>query len=254
MRRHLVFALTVALAAAASVAQAQRNDSPGWEFALTPYGWFAGMSGNIRTPLERLPERSFSADFSTIVGDLSTVPIMGMAELRHGRFGLLGDLLYLGLEQDIETRNVAFLGGRARVNSTIGNILGLYRVVDLPGQSVDIGAGVRIWNSDTKLSLNSGLLPGVIKKSSVSWADPLLAARYHRTLSERFGLTVYGDIGGFDLGSILTWQVSGMVDYRATESITLSAGWRYLTFNKKQDDFRLDLGFNGPFIAATFRF
>jgi len=34
----------------------------------------------------------------------------------------------------------------------------------------------------------------------------------------------------------------------------LRAGWRYLSVDKKRGDFRLDLGFNGPFIAATFRF
>ena len=82
----------------------------------------------------------------------------------------------------------------------------------------------------------------------------MLAARYRINLSDHFGLTAYGDVGGFGAGSELTWQALGSVDYRITTSTTVSAGWRYLTFDKKSAGFRLDLGFDGPFIAATFQF
>jgi hypothetical protein len=50
------------------------------------------------------------------------------------------------------------------------------------------------------------LEPGVIRKASLNWADPLVGARYHAMLSPRFGVSVYGDIGGFNTGSRLTWQ------------------------------------------------
>jgi opacity protein-like surface antigen len=167
---------------------------------------------------------------------------------------VVGDLLYLGLEQGLNTRDVAFQGGHARVNTTIGSLLGLFRVLELPDQSLDIGAGVRIWNAETKLSLNPGRLPGVIQKDSITWSDPLVAARYHIDLTKSFGLSAYGDIGSFDAGSVLTWQAMGSLDYSLSQSTVLRAGWRYLTFDKKRIDSRLDLGFNGPFIAATFRF
>jgi hypothetical protein len=132
--------------------------------------------------------------------------------------------------------------------------MGLFRVVEVPRQSLDVGAGTRIWSASTRLSLNAGLLPGVVQKESTSWADPVLATRYHVDLSDRLGLTAYGDIGGFGAGSTLTWQAIGSLDYRASGSLVLRAGWRYLSVDKKRGDFRLDLGFNGPFVAATFRF
>ncbi|MFC7477734.1 hypothetical protein ACFQS7_25475 [Dankookia sp. GCM10030260] len=254
MRMLRLCTLIVLLGVAARGAAAQSGPPPAWAFSVTPYGWFAGLSGKVQTPLDRFPGRSFNADFDSIVGDLSTIPIMGMAEARYGRFGVVGDVLYLGLEQGLNTRDVAFQGGHARVNTTIGSLLGLFRVLDLLDQSLDVGAGVRIWNADTKLSLNPCRLPGVIQKDSVTWSDPLLAARYHLDLTDRFGLSVYGDIGGFNAGSVLTWQAMGSVDYSLTPTTVLRAGWRYLTFDKKRNDVRFDLGFNGPFIAATFRF
>ena len=32
------------------IARAQSAPDPGWEFTLTPYGWFAGLNGTITTP------------------------------------------------------------------------------------------------------------------------------------------------------------------------------------------------------------
>jgi opacity protein-like surface antigen len=252
-------ALAAALVAMSAVQPARAQEAAAarlspWRFELTPYGWFAGLSGTLHTPLRRFPERNIDADFGSIIGDISGIPIMGTAEVRYGRFGVVADLVHLALEQGVDTRDVLFQGGHGRVNTTIGTVVGLFRVVEAPNQNLDVGAGTRIWSVSTKLSLNPGLLPGVIQKDSTTWADPLLAARYHLGLSERFGLTAYGDIGGFGAGSILTWQAFGSLDYRATESLVLRAGWRYLSVDKKRGDFRLDLGFNGPFIAATFRF
>ena len=149
-----------------------------------------------------------------------------------------------------------FFGREAhtRVTSSVGTVLGLFRVLEEPRQSVDIGAGARIWGFTTKVSLNPGLEPGVIRKASLNWADPLVGARYHAMLSPRFGVTVYGDVGGFNTGSRLTWQAIGSVDYNITKSTTVRAGWRYLNVDKQNasGNVGLDLGFNGPFLRRDF--
>jgi hypothetical protein len=75
-------------------------------------------------------------------------------------------------------------------------------------------------------------------------------------LSPRFGVTAYADVGGFNTGSRLTWQAIGSLDYDLTNWATLRTGWRYLKVDKWNagGSVGLDLGFNGPFFAATFRF
>src|SRR6476469_2722984 len=93
MRRYELIAVAILLGISVQGAQAQPSRPPGWEFSITPYGWFAGLSGNVRTPLDAFPARNFNANFNTSLGDLSTMPIMGTAEARYGRFGLAGDLL-----------------------------------------------------------------------------------------------------------------------------------------------------------------
>jgi opacity protein-like surface antigen len=256
MRLLRLFALTLALGAVASGAQAQPAPPPGWEFSITPYGWLPSLRGNLQTPLPRVGDRSLSIEAGTVISDLDALPAMIAGEARYGRFSLLGDFFYATLAQDLNTRDFLWQGGHTRVTSTIGTLLGMFRILEEPRQSVDIGAGTRIWGFTTKISLNPGLEPGVIRKASVNWADPLVAARYHAMLSPRFGVTVYADAGGFDTGSRLTWQAIGSLDYDLTNWATLRAGWRYLNVDKRNasGSIGLDLGFNGPFSAATFRF
>ena len=55
-------------------------------------------------------------------------------------------------------------------------------------------------------------------------------------------------------GSRLTWQAVGSLDYDLTSRTVLRAGWRYLSVDKKSGNVGVDLGFNGPFVSATFRF
>ena len=254
MRLRRILPLTAALAMLASGARAQSGPPAGWEFSVTPYAWLPALSGTLRTPLPRVGDQSFGLSSGSVLSDLDALPAMIAGEARYGRFAVVGDFFYAALAQDLDTRNLLWQGGHSRVTSSIGTILGMLRVLDEPRQSIDLGAGARIWNFSTKVSLNPGLEAGVIRKNSVSWSDPLVAARYHAMLSPRFGVTAYGDIGGFDTGSRLTWQAMGSLDYELTERATLRAGWRYLSVDKKSGSLGLDLGFNGPFLAATFRF
>ena len=52
MRRHEMMATATMplLGIAAQGAQAQTSRPPGWEFSVTPYGWFGGLSGSTHTP------------------------------------------------------------------------------------------------------------------------------------------------------------------------------------------------------------
>ena len=109
-------------------ARAQTSSSPpGWEFSVTPYTWLPGLSGTVRTPLPRVGDQSFDFSSGTVVGDLSSVPVMVAGEARYGRFSLLGDFFYAALEQDLDTRDVLWRGGHARVTSAVGTLLGTFR-------------------------------------------------------------------------------------------------------------------------------
>jgi hypothetical protein len=130
----------------------------------------------------------------------------------------------------------------------------LYRAYALPDQYIDVGMGVRAWGLGGDISLNQGLLPAVSVSKGDSWADPLIAARYHRDLGNGVGATVYGDVGGFGIGAHVDWQVIATVDYALKDWIDLHAGFRSLNFNYSAQRAGLNVKMDGPLLAATFRF
>lgn len=250
MTLHRLFAAaTLLLALAALPARAQE-----WRVSVTPYAWLPGVTGDITTPLPGFGNRTSSLSSGGVVTSIDALPVMLAGEVGYGRFSLMGDFLYSALRQDISTRDVLHNGGHSRVSTTLGTLMLGFRALELPAHTLDLAAGVRMWNVDTKLSLDPGRAPGRIVRATSAWADPILALRYSGRFNERWGATVYGDIGGFDTGSRLTWQVIGSVDYAWSQSTTLRAGWRYLAFERGSNAVTLDLAMNGPFLAATFRF
>ncbi len=103
--------------------------------------------------------------------------------------------------------------------------------------------------------MNGRLLPTASVTRTAGWADPLLAARYHRDIGDGLGVTVYADLGGFNVGARVDWQVIGTIDYAVTPSLALRLGYRSLNFNYQAgDELGFDVHMKGPILAATFGF
>ncbi len=104
-------------------------------------------------------------------------------------------------------------------------------------------------------TLNGQIARTVRFTRSASWGDPLIAARYHREIGNGFGLTVYGDVGGFGVGAHSDWQVFGTVDYALKPWATLHLGYLSLNFNyTAADNLDFIVHMKGPLLAASFRF
>jgi hypothetical protein len=110
--------------------------------------------------------------------------------------------------------------------------------------------------------LNPGLLPGQSVNRGTSWADPLIGGRYHIDLPSGFlpngfGLSAYGDVGGFGVGAHSDWQLIGTIDYTPTSWVDLHLGYRSLNFDYTAPgghNLGFDVHMKGPILAATFKF
>lgn len=239
------------------LASAQDAATPGgMQILVTPYLWLSGVNATTKTPLPQEPEVNSDVSAIDLLSHLSGVPFMGSLEVRDGPFGFLGDVLHVPVSTTIRTHDVFFQGGKAALNTNTGTALILYRALDNPLQFADAGLGFRAWGFSMNLNLNAGALPATSVPRTSGWGDPLLAGRYHRELGDGFGLTAYGDVGGFGLGAHVDWQLIGTIDYTLSSWIDLHLGYRSLNFNYQASD--SNLGFNvhmkGPILAGTFRF
>lgn len=252
--RHALYVAAVIVPSLLVTARAEAQDaSPRWQFYFTPYLWVSGITGTTSTRNPNTPSQTATASFGDLLSHLNSVPVMGAAEIRYERFGLLADLMVVSLKSNVATQDMAFTGGSAKVTQLISTVMPSYRVVEETNRSLDVGLGTRIVGIWTTLSFNPGLLPGFSRSASVSWARPLFGVRYHLGLNEQWGLTAYGDVGGLSAGS-RTWQLLGTVDYQYNDWLVFHAGYRHLHINYQGDVLRSSTALTGPILGSTIRF
>jgi opacity protein-like surface antigen len=251
MVRSLIPALFAVLLACPAPASAQQR-AEGWQFALTPYIWFSGISGDVTIP--QGASESFSADFGDIFSDLKFAA-MGTFEARNGRFSLVFDLFYVNLQQGFNSPNsIAVSGGDVRTRTTELSAIAMYRVVEDPSVFVDLGAGIRAWWINTEIQANAGLLAGRSASTSNNLVNGVLAGRLGVRLSDQFALTFYGDVGGFNVSNSMTWQAIASLDWQMTNSLVTRIGWRHIQVDTQNSGTDVDLAFSGPFLGLTYRF
>ncbi|MBV9376470.1 MAG: hypothetical protein JO320_15655 [Alphaproteobacteria bacterium] len=240
-----------------NAASAQDVAAPeGYQFFVTPYLWLASVHATTSTPLARRPEVNSNVSTVDLLSHLDGAPFMGSFEARYGALGFLADAIHLPVSTKITTRDIFFQGGNAELKADTGTGMALYRFFQDPVQFADGGLGFRAWGFSSNLTLNPGLLQGQTLNRTGSWADPLIGGRYHRELGNGWGLTAYGDVGGFGVGAHIDWQVLGTIDYTLSQSWNLHLGYRSLNFDitGSQGRFGFDVHMRGPILAGTFRF
>jgi len=212
-----------------------------WKFTLSPYLWAAGLSG---TSTLGPVEADVDASFSDIL-DMLEIGAMLDARLEKGRWALQSNLVWVDLESE-STRRLTKT--QIDAETWIVELDVHYQVTE----NLEVLAGVRYYD----LSVDADLTGLVTASASgdKDWIDPLVGAVLSVPLTDRWSFTTRGDIGGFEVGSDLAWQLWGVFDYRFGESNSLVLGWRHLDWDYDESRFGLDTYMTGPVAGIRFRF
>jgi hypothetical protein len=224
----------------------------GWRGSITPYLWLAGPKGTLAS-LPDGPSSEFDAAFKDVLTHLSSA-FVGKGEIGYGKFGLLGDVSYIKIvaDKDIGVGELPRLGAKVAVKSTMGSLLGYYRVYDSPRYTLDLMAGAAYNSGGLALDLSSAGGAAAAGHASKSWTDPVVGARAIARLTKRSSLSVTFDVGGASTTSVD--QIVGAYNFQLNQLVTLSAGYRYYAVDFKNEAFRYNLDLGGPIVAATFNF
>lgn len=226
----------------------------GIEILATPYLWLPWTSFKIRPNNGAIQSRSGTIDPGQMITHLTWVPFMGEVEFRYGPYGVIADYIHAPLKAGASTRDILFSDATNGLTIDSGTAMFLYRAMQDRVQYVDVGGGVRAWGLDGDISLNQGLLPAVVVSDGLSWADPMLAARYHRDLGNGFGLTAYADVGGFGAGANIDWQIATLIDYTVGPRLDFHAGFRTLNFDYNGPRANFNVHMYGPILSGTIHF
>jgi opacity protein-like surface antigen len=254
-------ALTL-MAAMPIAAQAAAGTEPdAWQFELTPYLLGAGLNGTTGIgPVTSKVDMSFS----DLLENLDS-GFMALFEARKGSwlYGVEG--IYFKLKNegakswDGPLGNTSTGSLEATVTEQLYQLSAGYRVLD-ERTKVDVLGAARYTQLDTKLNLvvttGSPLLPDGSRSISgtESWWDPVIGVRVLVPLAEAWTLVGYADIGGFGVGSDLTYQLLAGVNWQFSKSVAAKAGYRYLYQDYENDGFVWDMTASGFYLGAGFRF
>lgn len=230
----MLLACLLASAAPGSAAEAER----GWEWRLTPlYIWAVNIRGNQTAGSGNPPvdTSSFSFDFegafsANFEGEL------------NDRWGFYTDVIYTNLSNTRDNTKLDFKYLQAEAD-------GYYRT-RIGRQSVDWLIGLRYYRNQFELepTTNGG---------KEDWVDPVVGARWSWSFAEKWTLGLRGDVGGFGVGSDLSWQGIAIVDWQPWRHASIVAGARVVNVDynagKGTDLFNYDIRMWGPVLGVSFK-
>ena len=86
------------------------------------------------------------------------------------------------------------------------------------------------------------------------WFDPYVGLRTRYNFNKTFYTAVRGEIGGFDVGADLMWEVEAALGINLTRSIFTEIGYRALGSDFEDNNFRFDTVMHGPQITTGITF
>lgn len=235
----------VAVGFSTAFAQSPSVGTPQWKNTVELYLMAPSLDGSVGlgpadTDVNLDPGAIFDALDGAFLGSY-----IGEGE----RWGVLADLAYMDLKAD-GSGQYGVLNYEVNVKQTLFGLVGLYRLTN----TLQLTFGGRFVDLTNRLSL-AGPQNEFRAEVSESWFDPTIGLRYVAPWGEKWVFNGSADIGGFGVGSDLTWFLGANIAYRMTERTQFYAGFRYVDFDYEDgagaDRFKFDVAQYGP--LAGFR-
>lgn len=237
--------LVATLACAVLTGPALAEGEPaGWDWQVTPlYYWSMNIGGETNTEPSEPPTDvdSFDLEFE---GAFS----LNFDGIYNNRWGFNFDLVGVSLADTKEggsgpTTKFSFDYWQAELDGYYRTTAGDHRF--------DFLAGARYYDIETKLEG----LPQT-REGSKGLVDPIIGVRWSWPINDKWLLSARGDIGGFGIGSDLSYQAVAVAEWFPWQHVGFLAGLRALglDFEKGSGDnlLELDMTFWGPVIGVSF--
>lgn len=242
----------VAAAMLVTAASTVLGEEPqGWQFEIAPYGWLAGLSGDVSVGGQK-------SEFKKSASDLFDALDVGgslLAVAQYNRVLFEGQFDYFSLsttELDVENQPP---GGSLDSDLLIGKLGIGYQFGDNETTTVDLLLGVQSMNMDNTLNVTGA----GSSTAEVELIDPVLLLKMRSAILPStlngwyFNLPLM--IGGGGLGdSDLVYGVEAQLQYAFNSTIDARVGYRIEGYQFEEENAETDLALAGWTVGLGFRF
>ncbi|MBV1916175.1 MAG: porin family protein [Pseudomonadales bacterium] len=226
---------------AEQIDSAEAADS-GMQHRVSLYLWAAGMSGDTGNAAGSAP---VDLEFKDIFDNLESGFMINYFG-KTGKWVFNVDYLTLNItpSSDVPPADVD-------LNQSFLELTTGYEVIP----DLAVVAGFRFVDISTTATIKIG--PTLTIKGDDDWVDPIVGIDYRKVYLEKWRLFAHADIGGFGVGSDLSWQLSGFVGYMPSKNWNLYGGYRHLDIDYKSDNakkFFYNVTVSGPLLGFGYHF
>jgi len=230
----------------------ESGNSGDWQYSANIYLWGAGVGATTQGGAE------IDVSFSDIVSALDFA-LMGGVEARRDRWLLVGDAIYLKIQED-DGGFIPGPGGGATVaanvttKSKVLNLAGGYSLVNNENGTLYGIFGARYLDLDNRLTVAvGGPGPGAVRGITASGSgwDGIIGIRGNINLNDRWYLPYHLDVGAGESDS--TWQAVGGVGYKYGWGDVVFA-YRHIDWDLGSDRVIDEIDFSGPALQAKWYF
>jgi len=182
------------------------KDPNGWQFVIEPYGWAMGVSGVIG--VKGLPPIPIYSNAKSLIQSLDWA-VFCKAEIRKGRWGLLGDGYFAALSATQSPEGKLVESGSVKIGQGIASLALAYRIIDDRRGFLDLYVGARY---------------NYLGASVQSQANPSVAAEVGTSVTNR-------------IASVVNQQVTASVDTKIAQ-LQAQAGDDQTVFRAALNNYR----------------
>ncbi|WGF90417.1 hypothetical protein [Marinivivus vitaminiproducens] len=256
----------VVLAASATprpvLAQGVVTEPPSqWQLTISPYLWAAGLDGDVSVGSI---DGELEQDFDDILDDLVFGGML-LVDARKDRYGIAFNSFFVRTQSDADSGG---LSASLESDTAAFQLSGYYQALTWRPRgddgftvAVEPYAGARLTYIRNELQGRFDDGAGAVTEREAdrneTWVDPVVGTRLILHLGERWSFRLAGDIGGFGLGSDLSWAAQGLLGYTVAFgrfNTVLGVGYQALSWDYDDDDFEWDVTQHGPVIGAAIQF
>jgi len=195
-----------------------------WRFTIAPYFWTVNIGGESYIGKTKVP---VDIGFGDIADNLKMAGNLYLKAIKE-KWGYAVDFSYLNFaEKNKSLENISVpTSADYDMRMIIVEAQVIYNVYEQTNGAFQALGGLRYNMQDLELN-NTEMQSNIDGKYDQSWIDPFIGVLARYNFSNNMFSNIRLDLGGFGIGSIITFNTNLLLGYMISKHVNIGLGYKY---------------------------